>query len=332
MNQPVQRQASLFACNSLRVDSTAELLIDAVSVDELLDALDFDGPVTVLGGGTNVVLRKFVPGRVVKVKMRGLAECGQSHVRVGAGEIWHEVVRWTLARGLTGLENLALIPGLVGAAPFQNIGAYGRELNEVVDSVEVVDRSDRSLRTFSAAECRFGYRDSRFKSADADRYVVTGVVLDLDSVSSAVEYPDVQTELKRMGREATNAHAIAEAVIRVRRRKLPDPRRVGNVGSFFKNPVIDARAYDMLRGQLDIRGYPSGAGTKISAARLIDELGWKGHSDGPVGVWPRQPLVLTNSGGATGEQVLDLAARITESVAARFAIDLEREPVVVGQD
>ena len=332
-----------FVSNALRLPCVADELRTVASEAELAERLaDADArgkPVTLLGGGTNLVLRPRLQGLVVYPRLRGLTvrrldnRCWR--VDAGAGETWQEVVRATLGQGIGGLENLALIPGTVGAAPIQNIGAYGRELAEVIDSVKVFDRRDRTFKTLAAEECRFRYRDSLFKSGDSDRYVIVRVCMVLGSLPVAVDYPAIGQELARMGETrskeiAPKPQAVAEAVVRVRRRKLPDPRHIGNVGSFFKNPELTAAQLDDVRARLDIDAHASGEKFKISAARLIDSAGWKGVRRGAVQAWPRQPLVLVNHGGASCDDVLDFANRIRDDVASKYGVRLAMEPAVKG--
>ena len=329
--------------NTLGVRCVVDKLRDVDDEEALAAALaeaEASGmPVTILGGGSNVVPLARLPGMALRPRVRGLAferlAADDWRVTAGAGETWHELVRAALGRGIAGLENLALIPGWVGAAPVQNIGAYGRELGEVVESVLAFDRQGRALVILSAADCGFGYRDSLFKTTAPGRYVILRVSLRLRAPVLATDYADVGTELARLGTRPS-ATAVAEAVVRVRRRKLPDVRRIGNVGSFFKNPTVTAEALDRIRSRIDLDafGVDGGEGRrwKISAARLIDCAGWKGARLGAVQVWPRQPLVLVNRGGATGRQLLDMAERIAADVAAKFGVALELEPTVVGVD
>ena len=332
-----RRGVSLRTATSLGVESVADALIEATDADGVLHALDRaqrDGaPLTVLGGGTNVVPLARIRGQVLRMALRGVAfeRSGNGEVRVtaAAGETWQALVRRCLGNGIAGLENLALIPGAVGAAPIQNIGAYGRELKALVHSVSAIDRCAMAPVSLPPAACAFSYRDSTFKSAP--RYIVTGITLNLGAVETEASYPDLALELRRMGRPLTSAW-VAEAVARVRRRKLPDPRRIGNVGSFFKNPTLSAATLDRLRGRMEIRAVPTEGGFRVPAARLIEACGWKGHRDGAVGVWPRHALVLVNYGGASGRQVLDLARRIADSVQRRFDVPLEIEPTVLGED
>ena len=323
--------------NTLGVPCLADEVRVVTSIEGLTESLDEADrrglPVTVVAGGSNLVLRSRLPGLVLLLSIRGIQfeRLGANRWRVtaGAGENWHALVCATLERGIGGLENLALIPGSVGAAPVQNIGAYGRELAEVVESVRVLDRATGELRTHTADACGFGYRESVFKRS-ADRIIVA-VTLVLGDVPLAAEYPDVKDELQRLG-VVPSPRAVADAVMRVRRRKLPDPGRIGNVGSFFKNPFLTPAEYDQLRSRLAIDGYPADGQVrvKVPAARLIDAAGWKGAAEGPVQVWPRQPLVLVNRGGATGAQVLALAERIRADIATKYDVGLALEPTVLG--
>ena len=329
--------------NALNLPCVADELRIVRDVDELAERLveaDARGrPVTLLGGGTNVVLRPRLGGLVLQPFLRGLTACQVDarrwRVVAAAGETWHEVVRATLGQGISGLENLALIPGTVGAAPVQNIGAYGRELAEVIDYVEVFDRDRQSFRRLGVEECRFRYRHSHFKDDESARYVIVRIAMLLGGKPVVTDYPDVERELARMGEAEDTAKAVAtaEAVVRVRRRKLPDPRHIGNVGSFFKNPVLTPRQLDDVRSRLNIDGHPAGDDGdhfKVSAARLIDSAGWKGVQRGAVQAWPRQPLVLVNHGGASCDEVLDFANRLRDDVARKYGVRLALEPTILG--
>ena len=302
-------------------------------------------PLTVVGGGSNLVLRARLPGVVVVMRLKGMTverlDAGSWRVTAGAGVGWQDLVDATVQRGIGGLENLTLIPGSVGAAPVQNIGAYGRELSQVLESVRVFDRERGNFETLTDTDCLFGYRNSRFKRDAQERYVITRVALRLGGTALAADYPDIARELACT---TVTRQTIAHAVATVRRRKLPDPTRIGNVGSFFKNPVVSQGLLDRIRALIDIDDYPApvdttslgaspvGVRRKIPAARLIDRAGWKGVRQGPVEVWRRQPLVLVNRGGATGRQVLELAERIRDDVYRRYGVALELEPRVKGVD
>ena len=327
--------ACLTRANSFGLESTAEELLEVSSVEELLEALEHSPSATILGEGSNVVLHRHVPGVVIRVRIRGISvkRVAESvyRVRVGAGERWNELVRSLLGRGIRGLENLSLIPGSVGAAPYQNIGAYGRELGPMVESVEVVDRGEMASRTLRAAECEFRYRDSVFKSGSPQRYVITYVNIRTGDQTVETSYPDIDTELRKLGCGRPNPIHVANAVIRVRRRKLPDPRLIGNVGSFFENPLLSVKDFELLRGKCEIQGFEQQGLVKVSAARLIEAAGWKGFRDGAVAVWHRQPLVLINTGGATVTNVLGLADRIVDDVHRRYGVALDREPIEIGR-
>ena len=332
--------------NSFGVECIAEQYVEVHDERELLDALAGarrqSVPVTLLGGGTNVVMLDRIEGRVVRIRSRGVSfepHGDAVQVTAASGESWHGLVRACLGRGVSGLENLALIPGTVGAAPIQNIGAYGVELSSLVVGVKAIDTHAMRLTILDAPACAFRYRDSVFKSDEAGRYVVTGLVLRLGDRGLETGYRDVGEELRlmgsrmgsRTGRGAT-PRLIAEAVIRIRRRKLPDPRKTGNAGSTFKNPSLSARQLDRLRERLDIDAFAAGDRFKVPAAKLVEEAGWKGYRDDDTGVWPRHALVLVNYGRATGGQILDLAQRIADDVARRFDVELELEPQVLGRE
>jgi len=331
--------ASLRALNTLQLPSTAEWLALPRSVDQARDAIErarsADRAVTILGGGSNVVLRARLPGVVIVPRILGVEvvrERGDVLVTAGAGVEWHQLVRFCLGQGIGGIENLALIPGSVGAAPIQNIGAYGVELHERFESLTALSCRDASIVTLQRSQCAFGYRDSVFKRRPND-YLIVSVTLRLPASGEArLGYADVRNEIARLGVGAT-AVSIAEAVCRIRRRKLPDPKRVPNVGSFFKNPIVDANALERLRSVLpDVPTYHDPNGTKIAAARLIDAAGWKGKRVGRAGVWGRQPLVLVNLGDATSNDVLRLADAIRDDVANRYGVVLDVEPTVLGTD
>nr|MBL8455146.1 UDP-N-acetylmuramate dehydrogenase [Zoogloeaceae bacterium] len=295
-----------------------------------------DSPRLVLGGGSNIVLRGDFDGWVFKVAIRGRKLVASDDetviVEAGAGENWHALVRWTLDQGWPGLENLSLIPGTVGAAPIQNIGAYGLEIVDRFDSLDAVSLDDGRTRCFTRADCRFGYRDSVFKHAEASRWLITQVRLRLPRRwQPLTRYADVAAELAARELSTPTAVQISDAIATIRRRKLPDPALIGNAGSFFKNPVVDAVTLSrLLTHDPDLPHYPQADGTaKLAAGWLIDRCGWKGRRLGPVGCFERQALVLVNHGGATGPDVLAAAAAIQADVRARFGVALEPEPLFV---
>ena len=298
-------------------------------------------PPLLLGGGSNLLIVRDLDEAVVVVRTRGrrvIADDGQRVlVEIAAGETWDQTVRWALAQGLAGIENLILIPGTTGAAPWQNIGAYGVELAGVIDSVDAWHRSDNRIETFDREACRFGYRDSVFKQPGMEAWLIVTVRLALTREAAVrVDYGEVRAELAGAGVPVDPTPAdVAAAIERIRRRKLPDPAVLGNAGSFFKNPLLDASQAARLRTDAAAAGlsepplHPAGNETKASAAWLIDQCGWKGHRDGDAGVSPDHALVLVNHGQATGAELLALAQRIQASVFERFGIRLEPEPRII---
>lgn len=289
-------------------------------------------PVVVLGGGSNVVLTGDLDAVVLLMEIPGYAAQATDDawlVTAGAGENWHQLVCRTIDDGMPGLENLALIPGTAGAAPIQNIGAYGVELRERFHSLQAWDRQTQAFVTLSLEQCAFSYRDSLFKREGRDRYIITAVTLRLPRPWQPVlGYAELAREVA--GREA-DAATIRDAVIAVRTRKLPDPREIGNAGSFFKNPVVSAAARDaLLQRHPDLVSHAQPDGSfKLAAGWLIDRCGFKGVTDGPVGVYGKQALVLVHHGGGTGRDLLALAARIADTVHQRFGVQIEPEPVVL---
>lgn len=292
-------------------------------------------PRLVLGGGSNLIFTGDFRGTVLKVEIGGRRLVGEDEeawiVEAGAGENWHDFVRWTLAQGWPGLENLSLIPGTVGAAPIQNIGAYGLEMAERFASLEAVELATGAARVFTAADCGFGYRDSVFKR-NPGRWLVTAVRFRLPKRWAPVtRYADVARELDSQGVTQPTALQVSDAVIAIRRRKLPDPAVIGNAGSFFKNPVVDAATHARLAASHPaMPAYPQADGSvKLAAGWLIEQAGWKGRDLGPVGCYERQALVLVNRGGAIGADVRRIAAAIQAEVQARFGVHIEPEPVFV---
>jgi UDP-N-acetylmuramate dehydrogenase len=337
----LREDADLAPLNTLRVAARARWLAelhDADALPGLLDAARDRGPLLVLGEGSNVLFVGDYPGVVLRPLVRTLvilADDGhRALVRAGAGVRWDALVDWTLARGLAGLENLALIPGLVGAAPIQNIGAYGAEVADMIEVVEAWDRERGQLVRLDAPGCQFGYRDSLFKREPA-RWIVTAVEFRLvRDGTPRLDYAGVREELAAAGIGDPAAGDVADAVRRLRRRKLPDPALIGNAGSFFKNPVVTAARAELLREQHpDAPVHAAGPGqSKLSAAWLIERCGWRGRREGDAGVSSQHALVLVNHGAASGAELLALARRVAASVAERFDVALEPEPRIVGAD
>ncbi len=331
----MQQDVSLRDKNTLGLPARAERYVEITEAGQLFDLerslAQKSTPLLVLGGGSNLVLDDQVPGVVARVGIKGwqvlLDEPNTLLLKVGAGENWHQTVERTLREGYFGLENLALIPGTVGAAPMQNIGAYGVELKDRLHSVEVFDRESKQLRTFSCADCLFGYRDSRFKSVEPDRYIITAVVLRLSKVPDLqLEYGGLRSELA--GLQDPTPQDVFDAVSRVRRSKLPDPEVLGNAGSFFKNPVVDQKVFIEIRDVYpDLVAFPEQEGRwKLAAGWLIDRAGLKGAREGEVGTYEKQALVLVNLGNAHRVDVEAFAAHVSREVKERFGVELEPEP------
>ncbi|MBB3227287.1 UDP-N-acetylmuramate dehydrogenase [Luteibacter sp. Sphag1AF] len=331
--------APLGTRNTLRVDARAKLLAEVRDPTRLPELLTYpavkDGKVLVLGEGSNVLLAGDYNGTVVVMATRGVETIQRDDrvlLRVAAGERWDDFVRWSLGQGYAGLENLILIPGTVGAAPIQNIGAYGVEVAEFVDSVEAWDTHANQFVILDRAQCAFSYRHSSFK-AQAGRWIITAVTFALPRERPLnMDYAGIGEELERMGVPKPAPFHVAEAVVRLRSRKLPDPAVIGNAGSFFKNPIVSSATADALAlAHPGLPVWPHAGGTaKLSAAWLIEASGFKGQRDGDAGISNRHALVLVNHGKATGPELLGFARKIMSSVEARFGVRLEPEPLVVS--
>jgi len=333
--------ASLKALNTFHVDAVAEQLLelhDATLLPDVLALPQVAGhPLLVLGSGSNVLIADDVPGTVLVFANRSIEvlehRADHTVVRAGAGVNWHGLVMWSLQNGLSGLENLALIPGTAGAAPIQNIGAYGVQVDEFIQAVDAWDRRNNEWVRLDADACAFSYRDSVFKH-DADRYLISAIELRLPLLHDLrLGYAGIAEEMQAMGVELPVAADVANAVIAIRRRKLPDPDVLGNAGSFFKNPVLPLEQVEVLLQHFPgLPVYPADQDDrrKLSAAWMIEACGWKGFREGDAGVAPQHALVLVNHGNATGAELLALARRISASVLETFGVPIEPEPRLIG--
>ncbi len=329
-----QKNISLLPYNSFHIEVNAAEFISVKSVDELQKILAkaASEPSLVLGGGSNLLLTRNVDGLVLKIDITGIDEVKEdsNHVFVtaGAGENWHQFVEYTVNRNWGGLENLSLIPGNVGAAPIQNIGAYGVELKDVFYELEAYDRKEKKVFAFGVNDCRFDYRDSIFKSAAKGRYIILNVTFILNKNPALnTSYGAIREELRIMGVRSPTIRDVSQAVIKIRRSKLPDPEEIGNAGSFFKNPVVDQANFLSLSSKYaDMPAYPhEDQSVKLAAGWLIEQCGWKGYRKGDAGVHKNQALVLVNYGKATGREIFELSEKIKKSVDKTFGIELERE-------
>lgn len=340
MNLQLQRNVSLKPFNTLQIDVRADLFAELTDLDQCAQLPDLrrQQPLLILGGGSNIILAGNVHGLVLLNRLRGIAVLEEAddsvQVQVAAGENWDAFVQYSLEQGWCGLENLSAIPGTVGAAPMQNIGAYGVELKDVVSRVGVFYLADGAFAELSAPDCAFGYRDSIFKHALKDRCLITHVVFRLRKRPVLkLDYGEIRAEIAKqeLSAESLTPLQLRQIIIAVRARKLPDPRQLPNVGSFFKNPVIPAaQLQTLLASWPSLVHYPvDGARAKVAAGWLIDQLGWKGRVHGKAQVHEQQALVLVNMGGDS-EDVLGLARQIQADVRERFGIELEMEPLIIG--
>lgn len=322
--------------NTFGLTATAQYFAKLSSVAELSN-LNSHEPILVLGGGSNLLFRGNVSGYVLKNEIKGIKiikeDAEHVYVKVGAGEQWHGFVEHCIARGWCGVENLALIPGCVGASPMQNIGAYGVEIKDVFHGLEAWHLRDKALHAFNLEDCAFGYRESVFKRKYKGQYIITNVTYRLRKKPEYhISYGAIQQELERMKVTELSIRAVADAVIHIRQSKLPDPAVIGNAGSFFKNPEVPAETFAALKLRFpDIVGYPSSSGmVKLAAGWLIEHAGWKGYRRGDAGVHEKQALVLVNYGHATGNEIYQLSEDILRSIDAQFGVQLEREVNIIS--
>jgi UDP-N-acetylmuramate dehydrogenase len=336
----IESGVSLKPYNSFGLPAVAQTLVRIASDADVRRVVDHPqlgrSAKFVLGGGSNIILTRDMPQVVLKVEVMGRRLVEERPdawiVEAGAGENWHDFVTWTLAQGHPGLENMALIPGTVGASPVQNIGAYGIELKDRFESLDAVDLVTGRTVTLGSELCAFGYRDSEFKRSLAGRVVITRVRYRLPKPWQPVlGYLEIERKMAETGIFTPDAQQVFDWVCAIRRAKLPDPAMVGNAGSFFKNPVVTPeQCRDIIGRDPEIVHYPMPDGSmKLAAGWMIDACGWKGKTVGRAGVYEKQALVLVNRGGAIGSEVMTLALAIQESVYGRFGIRLEPEPVVV---
>jgi UDP-N-acetylmuramate dehydrogenase len=336
----VEANVQLGSLNTLKLECIAECYVRVSTTGELQEALSEarlrSANINVLGGGSNLILNRYLPGMTIHMGLKGRELLGESAddvvVRLQAGEEWHETVLWANAEGYFGLENLALIPGSVGAAPVQNIGAYGVEIAQMIECVHVVDVRSGDIRALTADECCFSYRDSLFKTSEGKHLIIWAVDLRLS------KRPVVNTSYPAL-REAVPHNAatpsdVLTAVVAVRQSKLPDPSVEANVGSFFKNPIVDRVTAEHLKGDYpDMPQYPVDANTvKLSAAWMIDQLGWRGVEEFGVSVSEKHALVVINRSARYASEVIEFTDKITSSVSEKYSVSLDREPELVGID
>jgi UDP-N-acetylmuramate dehydrogenase len=331
----IQQNISLLPYNTFRVDVKAKYFVEINSTDDLRLLIFTDefksNPKFILGGGSNLLLTKDFEGIVIRLAIKGVKVCEEDddvYVEAGAAEVWNDFVQFNVNKGYAGIENLSLIPGTVGAAPIQNIGAYGVEMKDYFFSLEAFELSTGEIKKFNKEQCEFGYRESVFKNKFKGQYIITSVVFKLSKTPNLnLHYGAIQEELNKRNILNPTIKDVAKVVSEIRVSKLPDPSTIGNSGSFFKNPIIDKPAFEHLISNFpDIVNYPAGDGyVKLAAGWLIEQCGWKGKQIGNVGTWKNQALVIVNHGNASGKEIYDFSELIITSVFERFGISLERE-------
>ena len=332
----VEENISLKPFNTFSIDAKAKYFAAFETVDELSELLNYK-PQTinhklVLGSGSNILFTEDFDGLVLKNELRNIElikeDAHHYYVKAAAGENWNALIKYCIDRNYAGLENLSLIPSSVGASPMQNIGAYGVEIKDVFESLEAMNRNDFSIHTFSANDCGFGYRESVFKHKYKDEFVILNVTFRLNKQPKFnTSYGAIEEELNKMNVHELSIKNISQAVVNIRTSKLPDPKQIGNAGSFFKNPIITKKHFDELKTTYaNMPGYAADElHTKVAAGWLIEQCGWKGFRKDDYGVHAKQALVLVNYGNASGKEIYDLSTEIIESVKQKFDIELERE-------
>ncbi len=326
---------SLKVYNTFGIDKKANFFVVVSSIDELKEALLWARARSlkslILGGGSNILLTQDQDVLLIKMEIGGIELISEDkdhlNVEVGAGENWHEFVLHAIAQQWAGIENLSLIPGTVGASPMQNIGAYGVELKDVFESLKALNRQTLEVETFSKEDCKFAYRESIFKTDLKDKYVICSVRFKLNKKATFhLDYGAIRETIAASNSNDLTIQSVSDAVIKIRQSKLPDPKEIGNAGSFFKNPTISEEQYSGLKEihQL-IPGYVTEQGIKVPAAWLIEQSGWKGKRFGEIGVHVHQPLVLVNYGNGDGKEIQKLAEEIQQSVWDKFKIEIQPE-------
>lgn len=338
----IRHNFSLKQYNTFGLNVTAKQFASFSFVDELIELLNYSKQSTlnefILGGGSNILFTNDIAGIILKNDLKGIELIKEDehhyYVKAAAGENWHQFVLHCINHNYAGLENLSLIPGNVGASPMQNIGAYGAEIKDVFENLEALNKKDNTVHTFSNNDCHFGYRESIFKSKYKNKFVILNVTFRLNKMPVLnTSYGAIKQELKNMHVKELSIQAISQAVINIRSSKLPDPNKIGNAGSFFKNPTISTKEFQSLQNNYTNMPHYSVDEThvKIPAAWLIEQCGWKGYRNEDAGVHINQPLVLVNYGNAGGKKIYELSEKILQSVKNKFGIELEREVNVVNE-
>ncbi len=332
----IESDVSLKNFNTFGIDVSSKLFSQAENEDHVRNVIQstefINNASLILGGGSNLLFTKDFDGIVLRNHLQGIEVIEDAKeyvlVKVGGGVVWHEFVLYCIKKGWHGIENLSLIPGNVGASPMQNIGAYGVEIKEVFYELEAIHLKTGEIHYFNNSDCNFGYRESIFKNKLKDQYLISRVIYKLLKKGNyTISYGAIEKQLESMGVQELSAKSISDAVIAIRQSKLPDPKKIGNSGSFFKNPIVNQSTYDLVKSNFpNVVAYPAGEGfMKLAAGWLIEEAGWKGKTYGNYGVHKNQALVLVNYGGASGKKIYDLSSEILVSIKEKFGVNLERE-------
>lgn len=336
----LKKNQSLKSYNTFGIEVYAQCFLEVNSVSEINSALDFvqknQLKLLILNGGSNLLFTQDFDGLVLKINLKGIEIVKETEdvvfVKVQAGENWHDFVQWTLQNDFGGLENLSLIPGNAGTAPMQNIGAYGVEIKDVMAELSTLEIATGNVKTFANLDCKFGYRESVFKNELKNQFILLDVTFRLTKKKHQLRtsYGAIQSELKNLKIENPTIQNVSQAVINIRQTKLPNPKELGNSGSFFKNPVITKSQFEEIQKKYpEISAYPSGDLVKVAAGWLIETTGWKGKRIDDAGVHEKQALVLVNYGEATGQEIYNLSQKIMDDVKHKFGIELEREVNIV---
>lgn len=332
----IEFDVSLKNFNTFGIDVSSKLFSQAENEDHVRNVIQstefMRNSSLILGGGSNVLFTKNFDGIVLRNHIQGIEVIEETKeyvlVKVGGGVVWHDFVLHCIKKGWHGVENLSLIPGNVGASPMQNIGAYGVEIKKVFHELEAIHLQTGEIHYFNNSACEFGYRESVFKNKLKGQYLISRVIYKLSKKGNyTISYGAIEKQLESMGVQELSAKSISDAVIAIRQSKLPDPKKIGNSGSFFKNPIVDKSTYHMVKSNFpDVVAYSAGKGfMKLAAGWLIEKAGWKGKTFDNYGVHKHQALVLVNYGGASGKEIYDLSAEILDSIKEKFGVQLERE-------
>jgi UDP-N-acetylmuramate dehydrogenase len=337
--QVITENISLRQFNTFRIDVKTKFFTEINHLPQLqqliTDPVFKDNNCLILGGGSNILFTRHFDGLIIKNNLRGIDIISEDEefvfIKAAGGESWHQLVLYCVKRNLGGIENLSLIPGSVGAAPIQNIGAYGVELKDTFEYLEALNFETGNIETFTIQDCKFGYRNSIFKNKLKGKFFITSVFLKLNKHPVLnTSYGAIQQTLDKMNIKELTVKAVSDAVIHIRKSKLPNPNEIGNAGSFFKNPEIEKSDFENLKQSFpEMPGYPSNEKIKIPAGWLIEQCGWKGKRIGNTGAHKDQALVLVNYGNATGKEIIDLAEEIQKSVKVKFNITIDPEVNII---